>query len=176
MSVIKDRRPFQARPSNPEPPGEIITTGRLSGEYLFQHADLGVFRGIDGLLSSAGKFSGTLSRIESGRDRYPELQSHIKLSSSAIANSVLCGSERRKWGYASAASSGDFLENEGMVGRQRSGRIRATRKDHLSRINDDEWANSGPSAALCTIRAVVKSLHLSIGGSLKGPHAVSFVG
>jgi len=68
---------FQAKLSNPEPPGEITTTGKfgpwnpddvgkvaMSGEYLFQHADLGVFRGIDGLLSSAGKFSGTLNRIE----------------------------------------------------------------------------------------------------------------
>ena len=53
---------FQAKLSNPEPPGEITTTGKfgpwnpddvgkvaMSGEYLFQHADLGVFRGIDGL-------------------------------------------------------------------------------------------------------------------------------
>jgi AsmA-like C-terminal region len=68
---------FQAKLSNPEPPGEITTTGRfgpwnpddvskvaVSGEYLFQHADLGVFGGIDGLLSSGGKFSGTLGRVE----------------------------------------------------------------------------------------------------------------
>src|SRR4029077_19867451 len=68
---------FQGKLSNPEPPGEITTTGKfgpwnpddvgkvaMSGEYLFQHADLGVFRGIEGLLSSAGKFSGTLNRIE----------------------------------------------------------------------------------------------------------------
>jgi AsmA-like C-terminal region len=68
---------FQVKLSNPEPPGEITTTGRfgpwnpddvskvaVSGEYLFQHADLGVFRGIDGLLSSGGKFSGTLGRVE----------------------------------------------------------------------------------------------------------------
>jgi hypothetical protein len=68
---------FQAKLSNPEPPGEITTTGRfgpwnpddvgkvtVSGDYLFQRADLGVFRGIAGLLSSSGKFSGTLNRIE----------------------------------------------------------------------------------------------------------------
>ena len=36
----------------------------VSGEYLFQQADLGVFRGIAGLLSSSGKFSGTIYRIE----------------------------------------------------------------------------------------------------------------
>jgi hypothetical protein len=68
---------FQARLSNPEPPGEITTSGKfgpwneddvgktaVSGEYVFQQADLGVFRGIAGLLSSSGKFSGVLDRIE----------------------------------------------------------------------------------------------------------------
>jgi hypothetical protein len=68
---------FRANFSNPQPPGEIITSGKfgpwnpdnvaktaVSGEYLFQQADLGVFRGIAGQLSSSGKFSGTLSRIE----------------------------------------------------------------------------------------------------------------
>jgi hypothetical protein len=68
---------FQAKLSNPQPPGEITTTGKfgpwnpddvgrvaVSGEYLFQQADLGVFHGIAGLLSSSGKFSGTLNRIE----------------------------------------------------------------------------------------------------------------
>jgi hypothetical protein len=68
---------FQARLSNPEPPGEITTSGKfgpwneddvgktaVSGEYLFQQADLSVFRGIAGMLSSSGKFSGMLDRIE----------------------------------------------------------------------------------------------------------------
>jgi len=68
---------FKARLSNPEPPGEITTSGKfgpwsadevgktpVSGEYSFQHADLGVFHGIAGLLSSSGKFSGVLNRIE----------------------------------------------------------------------------------------------------------------
>ena len=67
---------FKARFSNPEPPGEISTTGEfgpwnadhvgktaVSGEYLFQHADLGVFHGISGILSSSGKFSGELGQI-----------------------------------------------------------------------------------------------------------------
>jgi hypothetical protein len=68
---------FKARLSNPEPPGEISTAGEfgpwnadsvgktaVSGGYLFEHADLGVFHGISGLLSSAGKFSGELDHIE----------------------------------------------------------------------------------------------------------------
>jgi hypothetical protein len=68
---------FQAKLSNPEPPGEITTSGKfgpwnpddvgkvtVAGDYLFQQADLGVFRGIAGVLFSSGKFSGTLNRIE----------------------------------------------------------------------------------------------------------------
>lgn len=68
---------FQAKLSNPDPPGEITTTGKfgpwnpddvgkvtVSGEYLLQQADLGVFHGIAGLLSSSGNFSGTINRIE----------------------------------------------------------------------------------------------------------------
>ena len=68
---------FRAKFSNPEPPGEITTTGNfgpwdsaqvgktpVSGEYDFEHADLGTFHGIAGLLSSTGNFSGTIGQIE----------------------------------------------------------------------------------------------------------------
>ena len=36
----------------------------VSGDYIFRDADVGVFRGIAGLLSSSGKFAGVLDRIE----------------------------------------------------------------------------------------------------------------
>jgi len=62
--------------SNPKPPGEIHSTGSfgpwaaaepgdtpLDGDYLFDHADLGIFKGIAGILRSTGKFEGTLSSI-----------------------------------------------------------------------------------------------------------------
>lgn len=62
--------------SNPKPPGEIHCTGvfgpwsagepgdtPLSGDYRFDHADLGIFKGIAGILRSTGKFEGTLSSI-----------------------------------------------------------------------------------------------------------------
>jgi AsmA-like C-terminal region len=68
---------FRAKLSNSKPPGEITSTGTfgpwnpddvgkvtVSGDYLFEHADLSVFPGIAGLLSSSGKFSGTLNHIE----------------------------------------------------------------------------------------------------------------
>jgi hypothetical protein len=68
---------YSAKFSNPEPPGEIITQGQfgpwnaddvgktpVSGEYLFQQADLGMFKGVAGILSSSGKFWGMLDHID----------------------------------------------------------------------------------------------------------------
>lgn len=68
---------FKAALSNSEPPGEITTTGKfgpwnasnvgktaVSGDYYFQHADLGAFPGISGMLSSSGKYNGTLEHLE----------------------------------------------------------------------------------------------------------------
>ena len=67
---------FNATLSNPEPPGEITTAGNfgpwnavdvgetaVSGNYRFEHADLGVFPGIDGILVSSGKYAGTLRHL-----------------------------------------------------------------------------------------------------------------
>jgi hypothetical protein len=68
---------FDAKLTNPKPPGIIDTTGRfgpwqrddprstpVSGDYRFEHADLGVFHGISGILSSTGKYGGVLQHIE----------------------------------------------------------------------------------------------------------------
>jgi hypothetical protein len=67
---------FQAELTNPRPVGTIDTTGSfgpwqvddpgsspVSGEYKFEHADLASFKGIAGILSSTGKYSGTLRDI-----------------------------------------------------------------------------------------------------------------
>jgi hypothetical protein len=72
-----DAAEFKATLANPVPPGEISTTGKfgpwnadevgktaVSGDYRFEHADLGVFGGISGMLSSSGKYAGTLERID----------------------------------------------------------------------------------------------------------------
>jgi hypothetical protein len=69
--------PFEASLTNAVPPGEIKTAGRfgpwqaqdpgqtpLAATYTFKDADLGVFRGISGILSSEGKFGGVLEKIE----------------------------------------------------------------------------------------------------------------
>jgi hypothetical protein len=67
---------FIAELTNPTPPGLIETTGHfgpwdfdepsatdVSGHYNFQHADLSVFNGISGILSSIGDYRGKLQNI-----------------------------------------------------------------------------------------------------------------
>ncbi len=67
---------FAAQLTNPKPPGEIDSSGSfgpwnaaepgqtpLSAIYTFAKADLGVFKGISGILSSSGQFGGVLDRI-----------------------------------------------------------------------------------------------------------------
>jgi hypothetical protein len=69
--------PFQATLTNAVPPGEIQTRGSfgpwdaddpgatpLGGEFAFDKADLGVFEGISGILSSRGTFGGSLERMD----------------------------------------------------------------------------------------------------------------
>ena len=67
---------YTAALTNAKPPGEIISKGRfgpwdavepgdspLGGTYVFDKADLGVFKGIAGILHSTGEFDGTLDSI-----------------------------------------------------------------------------------------------------------------
>lgn len=69
--------PFEATLSNPAPPGEIHVKGDfgpwqpedprttpVSADYTFSNADLSVFKGISGILSSLGKFSGPLDNLQ----------------------------------------------------------------------------------------------------------------
>ncbi|HET9400362.1 MAG TPA: AsmA-like C-terminal region-containing protein [Candidatus Acidoferrales bacterium] len=68
---------YHAILSNPVPPGDIISTGTfgpwssaepsatpVTGDYTYQRADLSVFHGIGGILSSQGKFTGPLDTLE----------------------------------------------------------------------------------------------------------------
>jgi hypothetical protein len=67
---------FVAELTNAKPPGLIQTEGDfgpwskddpgltpVKGEYTFDHADLGDFKGIGGILSSVGRYEGELARI-----------------------------------------------------------------------------------------------------------------
>jgi len=68
---------FKATLTNAEPPGEVTTTGKfgpwhsesvgetpVSGEYHFKDAKLETFPGISGILSSSGKYRGTLEHLQ----------------------------------------------------------------------------------------------------------------
>jgi AsmA-like C-terminal region len=68
---------FEAELVNAKPPGQIDSKGKfgpwnkeepgdtpVSGNYTFRNADLGLFKGISGTLSSDGAYRGALGRIE----------------------------------------------------------------------------------------------------------------
>jgi|SRR5579862_1468562 len=68
---------FHATLHNAKPPGDIQSTGKfgpwakdepgdtpVSGDYTFRNADLSVFHGISGMLSSDGNYHGVLQNIE----------------------------------------------------------------------------------------------------------------
>ena len=86
---------FTAALTNPKPPGIIQTTGKfgpwdldepsetpVAGHYVFENADLSVFTGISGILSSVGDFTGVLRNIVvDGTTETPD----FKLDSGALA-------------------------------------------------------------------------------------------
>ena len=75
--------PFKATLTNGVPPGEIAVNGTfgpwhrdepgdtpLEGAFMFAKANLGVFKGIAGTLSSDGYFGGTLAQLQANGDTY----------------------------------------------------------------------------------------------------------
>jgi len=67
---------YRLKLHNPDPRGELAVEGRfgpwadghsqdtpMSGTYTFDHADLGVYGGIAGILSSTGKFDGVFKHV-----------------------------------------------------------------------------------------------------------------
>jgi hypothetical protein len=79
---------FEATLINPKPVGNIQSTGSfgplneesprdsaVNGDYSFTQADLGTIKGIGGILSSTGKYAGTLGRIVvDGKTDTPDFQ------------------------------------------------------------------------------------------------------
>jgi hypothetical protein len=90
MNQVEWGSPFryQLKLHNPKPPGELDVTGSFgpytksrpedtpfSGEYRLDHADLGVCGGIEGLLTSKGKFGGVFKHIDiSGNTDTPDFE------------------------------------------------------------------------------------------------------
>ncbi|HZQ68538.1 MAG TPA: AsmA-like C-terminal region-containing protein [Terriglobales bacterium] len=79
---------FQTTLTNPTPPGEIHAVGQfgpwqkdqpsttpVKASYSFANADLGVFKGISGILSSSGEFGGPLDELDvKGQTTTPDFE------------------------------------------------------------------------------------------------------
>ena len=88
---------YSIRIHNPEPPGELNSTGTLgpwnlrdpgatplSGEYVLEAADLSTYGGIAGMLTSHGKFQGQFKGVEiSGTSETPDFE--VKSSGHPVA-------------------------------------------------------------------------------------------
>jgi hypothetical protein len=74
---------YACKLTNPQPPGEIHSSGSfgpwnavepgdtpLDGDYTFDHADLGVFSVVAGILQSKGRFEGALNSITARGEAY----------------------------------------------------------------------------------------------------------
>jgi hypothetical protein len=137
-----DPWPFQARLTNPVPPGDLDVRGTfgpwnaaspsqtpLGAAYEFRNADLGFFNGIRGILESTGQFEGVLQRIVvNGRTNTPEFALEdtgqpIALSTEFTA--VVDGTSGNVWldpvrgqlGGSSLTTTGAIVEPEGSDGR-----------------------------------------------------------
>ncbi len=87
---------FDADLTNPKPVGNVVSSGSfgpwqadsprdtpVSGVYSFNHADLSTIKGIGGMLSSTGKYSGILDKIVvDGATDTPDF--HLAISGRAV--------------------------------------------------------------------------------------------
>jgi len=144
LNSVADDRPmsFHAALLNATPPGEIRADGQfgplgsqrvgrtiLSGSYTFQHADLGVFPGIGGTLSSTGTFNGVLERIEvEGNTDAPDFRVtrsnhavHLKTQFHAVVNGmdgdVALQSVHAQFERTSLVSQGEVANKAGLEGK-----------------------------------------------------------
>lgn len=137
-----DPWPFRAELTNPTPPGRIAVQGTfgpwnagepshtpLAAQYEFRDADLGVFKGIRGILQSDGAFDGVLERIEvDGTADVPEFALdaagqpiHLATKFSAVVD----GTNGNTWlrpvnatlGESPILANGGVVEKDGEDGR-----------------------------------------------------------
>jgi AsmA-like C-terminal region len=134
---------FHAALRNPTPPGDIRADGRFgplrrddpgktpaSGNYVFEHADLGAFAAIGGTLSSTGKFSGTLEQMEvAGNTDVPNFEIdrssghavHLKTEFAATVNGmdgdVKLELVNAEFGKTSLVARGNVADKAGTAGK-----------------------------------------------------------
>ncbi len=160
--LIKDVRwgtplQYQLQFHNPNPPGEIAVQGKfgawttghpgdtpISGDYTFEHADLSVYRGISGFLSSSGKFDGILQHINiAGDTDTPDFEvksggHKVKLSSKfdayvdGIRGDVYLNRVEARLGRTTVLAEGSIAGSEKSKGK--SAHLKLT--THRGRIED----------------------------------------
>jgi hypothetical protein len=133
---------FHASLTNALPTGEIVSDGQfgpwnknqpsltaLSGNYTFQQADLSLFRGISGMLSSQGRYQGVIEAIQiHGTTDTPDFQLdvsghpvHLKTEFQAAVDGMN-GDTRlepvnAKWGRTSLTAYGTIEKEAGIAGK-----------------------------------------------------------
>jgi hypothetical protein len=144
MTAVGPNQPFQYESTlkNPRPPGLIHAKGEFgpwntedpgstpaSGVYTFRDADLSIFKGISGKLSSNGKFRGVLERIDvNGTTDIPDfqvrtsnhkvhLQTEFKAVVDGTSGDVLLDPVVAKFGKTSMVCKGAIVKKKGLHGK-----------------------------------------------------------
>jgi hypothetical protein len=150
-----DAMTFDAELTNAKPPGDINSSGKfgpwnraepggtpVSGKYSFRDADLSVFKGIAGKLSSSGNYHGSLGHIEAaGSTDVPDFRLVIAgnpVHLTAQYNAVVDGTDGNtylqpvigQFGHTSLTAQGSVEGKQGEKGKTvsldvevRSGRL-----------------------------------------------------
>jgi hypothetical protein len=168
LNSVADDRPmaFHATLRNPEPPGEIRTDGQfgplerndvgktqVSGSYVFENANLGVFHGIRGTLASDGNFNGVLEELGvEGNTDVPDFEVtrskhrvHLKTHFQALVNGMNGDVELRsvgaQFGRTSVITHGEVAskkESEGKTTSLTGSQQRGTIQDWLTLLAQAE--------------------------------------
>jgi len=144
MTAVGPNQPFQYESTlkNPRPPGLIQAKGEFgpwntddpgststSGVYSFRDADLSIFKGISGKLSSEGKFRGVLERLDvNGTTDIPDfqvrtsnhkvhLQTEFKAVVDGTSGDVLLDPVVAKFGKTSMLCKGAVVKKKGLEGK-----------------------------------------------------------
>ena len=133
---------FKASLTNAEPPGEVTTTGKfgpwnarsvgetpVSGEYYFKDAKLETFPGISGILSSSGKYRGTLEHLQvegstdtpafavDGSSHETDLQTQFQAEVNAVNGDVFLQNVGARFRQTKIWSQGKVASEKGHEGK-----------------------------------------------------------
>lgn len=133
---------YRLKLHNPDPPAELAVEGKfgawtdghpqdtpMSGAYTFDHADLGVYGGVSGILSSNGRFDGVLKHINisgstdtpnfvvksGGHERH--LSTHFDAYVDATRGDTYLNRVEARFGRTTLIAKGSIAGSEGKKGK-----------------------------------------------------------